>query len=131
MRLGSHIIAVFVAISTLVSPCLASIKASQAADTHSEKTPDFITQAGQPRHSATVEIADIAKDVCNGPCAKLLTARNIQPLRSNIDSEFTGIMPVNLIVQEKSTFFPTTTTRLASLTQWNSVDIYSLCRQLN
>ena len=126
MRLASHILAVFVAISTVVSPCLASIKASKAESARPQKA-----------IVASLQVEDIAhtleeiSELCNGPCARLLNARNIQTVRSVITTQFDTIVPVVRLIQPREPDNVLPTKRLTSLTNWNSVDIYHLCRQLN
>ena len=126
MRLASHILAVFVAISTVVSPCLASIKASKADSARLQKAIVASLQVEDIAHS----IEEIS-ELCNGPCARLLNARNIQTVRSVITTQFDTIVPVVRLIQPREPDNVLPTKRLTSLTNWNSVDIYHLCRQLN
>jgi len=129
MRLASHILAVFLAVSTVVSPCLASIKASKDAADHRKQAALAILQDNNRAISATVR--DEITDVCNGPCARLVTFRNIQPLRYDIVGQLDAVEPVYQQFQHNTGEISTTIQRLVSLTNWNSVDIYQLCRQLN
>lgn len=132
MRLASHILAVFLAVSTVVSPCLASIKASKDAADHRQQA---ALASLQDRQNEGLELSRTLRDaigeVCNGPCARLITSRNIQVLRGDIVRELDGIEQVSLQIRHKTDEISTVTQRLASLTNWNSVDIYQLCRQLN
>ncbi|VAV87961.1 hypothetical protein MNBD_ALPHA08-2413 [hydrothermal vent metagenome] len=129
MRLASHILAVFVAISTVVSPCLAAIKSSNDNAARLQKIILASVQSDATLQAA--QFAEEVKAVCNGPCARLLNARNIQPFRNAIVNEFDGIVPVALLIQPREPDNVLPTKRLTSLTNWNSVDIYHLCRQLN
>ncbi len=126
MRLASHILAVFVAISTVVSPCLAAIKSSNDNAARLQKV---VLASAQSDEAA--QYTNEINSLCNGPCARLLDARNIQPFRNAIVNNFDGIVPVALLIQPKEPDNVLSTKRLTSLTNWNSVDIYHLCRQLN
>ncbi len=129
MRLASHILAVFVAISTIVSPCLASIKASKADSARLQKAVLASLQIEDIAHSAQ-SIEEIS-ELCNGPCARLLNARNIQTVRSVITTEFDTIVPVVRLIQPSEPDNVPAIRKLSSLTNWNGVNIYHLCRQLN
>jgi len=125
MRLASHILAVFVAISTVVSPCLASIKSSNDNATRLQKAILASVQTDD-----TAQYTNGINSLCSGPCARLLDARNIQPFRTAILNSFDGIIPVALLIHPKEPDNVLPTKRLTSLTNWNSVDIHHLCRQL-
>ena len=129
MRLASHILAVFLAISTIASPCLASIKAGKDASEHRKQAELVALQSQLRVISATLDHK--VADICNGPCARLITFRNIQPQRATIIRDSDGLKADFVQFEPKCSAFYTTTPQLASLTNWNNVNIFQLCRQLN
>ncbi len=136
MRLASHILAVFLAVSTVVSPCLASITAEKTASEHrgqsAQSMPNLVISFSDDGLRAPADkIGDEIQGVCNGPCARLMSLRNIQSLRGDVIREIAGIEPVTFFVQPIKFGHPPAIRRLASQTRWNSVDIFQICRQLN